>query len=525
MSTQKKILFSVIFFVFLLTFFCGSSYAIRSTKLLDKTYRAAECLVLCANRELCSDTLCADIDDVQYGFQKSFSQELDIFPSGQIAVFVDRKVGGNASYGGIDLQKDVLFYPNSGVDPIPVGDGLQVFESGTVRVSFTQPYDDMYRREMDFRVIVYFYPHMQVELERFRQQRISNDRAFEQYKEDNERNISEMCAELSSSSTAPDACASIKVQIARRTTQQGILYTSQSNANKHKPVATLNRNKIYAFTHQPLEIQVLTVEDPDGLCDDFEYLWDTTSGSDFSFVTNDYGDASFVPSQAGDYTVRFRLKESCVGHTLISDPIFIQVKITDRNKLFRDLSATHPYREYLFDLYALGVVQGYPDGSVKPNNLVSRAEFLKMLFETAQVNVPPTAFSYAFPDVVDGQWYAPYVHYAKNLNIIQGYPDNLFRPTSPVNLAEALKMMLQITDIELKESLNVWFGDVEPTDWFSRYIQTAYREEILDDVEPQQNVYPGRYLTRGEVAKLLIRTFVKPVNRINMVNVNKLRTR
>ena len=517
---MKKIAFWIIVVV---VFFLGASntYAIRSAKLFDKTYKAPQCLVLCANPEACSDTLCKDLDVINYGFQKTYSQELDIFPSGQIAVFVDRKKGGNEPYGGLDPQKDVVFYPYDGSEPVPVGNGLQVFKRGKVRLNFTQPYDDLYRREMDFRVIVYFYPHMQSDLNTFRQKKLDNN--LEQYKIDHKRDISDMCAELSNSSTAPDACVTKKKQTVRKVTQRPELFANQSDSNNHKPLAVLDRDNIYAFTHQPLQVNVTAVEDPDGLCDDFEYLWDTTSGSKLSFVVDDFGNALFTPNYTGEYTVRFRMKEDCVGHSLMSDPSFVKVRVNDRNKLFRDLSPSHPYREFLYDLYALGVVQGYPDGSVKPDKLVSRAEFLKMLFETAQVNVPSTAFSYAFPDVYDGEWYAPYVYYAKNLNIIQGYPDNHFRPTSAVNLAEAFKMMLQITDIELKETLDVWFGDVETTDWYSRYIQSAYREGILDDVEPQQNVYPGRYLTRGEVAKLLIRTFIKPVNRINMVNVNKLR--
>ena len=365
-----------------------------------------------------------------------------------------------------------MFYPYDGGDPIPVGDGLQVFKRGKVRLNFTQPYDDLYRREMDFRVIVYFYPHMRSELDIFRQKKLNDNVAFEQYKIDHERDISEMCAELSSSSTAPDACVTQRERTTRRVTQRSELFTNQSDSNNNKPLAVLDRDTIYAFTHQPLQVKVTEIEDPDGLCDDFEYLWDTTSGSKISFVVDDFGNALFTPNNAGESTVRFRIKENCVGHSLMSDPSFVKVRINDRDKLFWDLSPSHPYREFLYDLYALGVVQGYSDGSVKPNKLVSRAEFLKMLFETAQINVPVTAFSYAFPDVYDGQWYAPYVHYAKNLNIIQGYPDNYFRPTSAVNLAEALKMMLQITDIELKETLNVWFGDVEITDWYSRYIQS-----------------------------------------------------
>ncbi len=520
---MKKALTLFIVSFLLILVFATSAYALRTTKLLDRTYIAQGCLAACANPELCNEVLCKDIDSVSYGFQKTFTQEVDVYPSGQIAVFVDREKGGDAPYGGIDPNKDVLFLPNDGGDPVPVGDGLQVFKPGKVVLHFSQPYDDLYRREMEFRVIIYFYPHNQYDLDRQRQQRISDAHEFEQYKTDHVRDISDLCSEFSSGSIlAPNACVPEKTVITRQRTQQGSLYVNQSESNRHKPLATLDRDTIFAFLHQPLSVDVLSVEDPDGLCDEYVYLWDTVSGPDFSFAVDDLGNASFSSTEAGDFTVRFRLKESCVGHSLISDPLFVRVKISDRNTIFWDMPANHKYREYLYDLYALGVVQGYPDGSVKPDKLVSRAEFLKMLFGTARVAVPTTAFSYAFPDVIDGQWYASYVHYAKNLDIVQGYPDNYFRPTSSVNLAEALKMMLQITDIELKESLDVWFGDVDPDDWFSRYVQTAYREGILDEVQPQQNVFPERLLTRGEVAKLLVRTFLKPVNRINMVNVNKL---
>lgn len=497
-------------------------HAIRTMKLLDKTYQSAECLVLCANPDSCKERLCHDIDAFSAGFEKHFDEQLDVYPSGEIAVFIQDKKGVNYPYGGIDPAQDIFFYPKDNSEPIPIGDGIQVFQPGTVRLSFLQPYDDLYRREMDMRVIVYFYAHTEDDLEKFRQIRVRDSQDFEDYKSSRINSVSHICDELKTSSLKPQGCltdAERRIQNLRSIAPS----LNQSDTNKQKPTAHLDKSRINAFTNQAIDITLLSIEDPDHQCDEFQYLWDNTEGAPLNLQVDELGNLRFIASEAGDYMLRFRLKEDCTGHTLTSDPIFVPIKIISRNTLFPDLAKNHPDYEYLLDLYSLGVIQGYPDGTVRPNKLVGRAEFLKMLFETAHVDVPESAFSYAFPDTRDGEWYSKYVFYAKNLDIIEGYPDNSFRPTGPVNLAEALKMMLQITDIELKENLNVWFGDVDITDWFSRYIQTAYREGILDNIQPQQNVNPGRLLTRGEVARLLVRTFIKPINRLNLVNVNKLK--
>jgi hypothetical protein len=497
------------------------AYAAGVDVLLDKTYRAAECQVFCADASRCAITACSEFDGISLGFEKVFSEELGIYPSGQIAVYVNRPKGGDAPYGGIDLAEDAVFVSDTTGKTQAIGEGLQVFEPGKVLLSFRQPFDDVFRKEMDFRVIVYFASHTQAETDNFRRLRIDDSRAFESYKEEHARDISKICAEFENKPGAPDACVSAVARRARTVSQQSNYYANQVEANKSRPFATLDTDRVFAFTRQPVSIKVLSVEDPDGICDDYKYLWDTSEGGGLNFVTDGLGNTTFIPLYPGEYKIRFRLQEDCPGNTLVSDPLFVPVKVTDRTTLFPDLPANHPDREYIFDLYTRGVIQGYPDGTVRPDRKVSRAEFLKMLFGTANVTIPPTEFSYAFPDVVDGEWYAPYVHFAKNRGIVEGYPDNYYRPNSPVNLVEALKIIFNITDIEAKENLDIWFGDVDATDWFSRYVTTAYREGILD-VQAQQNVFPARLLTRGDVAELLVKTFLKPVNRINQVNINKL---
>lgn len=85
-----------------------------------------------------------------------------------------------------------------------------------------------------------------------------------------------------------------------------------------------------------------------------------------------------------------------------------------------------------------GVLAGYPDQTFKPNNVVNRAELLKIL--VASLGVTDLSGRNCFPDVTD-QWFAPYVCYAKNQGWVSGYADGTFRPSEPVNKVEAIKML------------------------------------------------------------------------------------
>lgn len=86
-----------------------------------------------------------------------------------------------------------------------------------------------------------------------------------------------------------------------------------------------------------------------------------------------------------------------------------------------------------------GVVEGYSDGTFRPENKVNRAEFLKMLYETVGMNGQEVQFS--FPDVPESEWYSKYVKEAYANGIVDGYPDGTFRPGAYINFAEAIKII------------------------------------------------------------------------------------
>ncbi|HLD32809.1 MAG TPA: S-layer homology domain-containing protein, partial [Candidatus Peribacteraceae bacterium] len=159
--------------------------------------------------------------------------------------------------------------------------------------------------------------------------------------------------------------------------------------------------------------------------------------------------------------------------------------------------ANHPYRDSIQELVSRGIVQGYADGTFKPNMPINRAEFLKILmlavFGEEVFNVTSTACFFDFGTQV--QWYYPHACTAKDLGIVGGYPDGTFRGESTVNLVEALKMSIEAWEIPLPQYVRA------PDHWYDPYIDVAATKGVFATIP----LVPDFPLTRGEAAELLVR--------------------
>jgi len=91
-----------------------------------------------------------------------------------------------------------------------------------------------------------------------------------------------------------------------------------------------------------------------------------------------------------------------------------------------------------------GMISGYPDGTFKPDNLVTRAEISTMISRARDWSF--TDVSSDFPDVPPTHWSYPYVMAVKEKGVVGGYPDGTFKPDNQATRAEnsvmISKMML-----------------------------------------------------------------------------------
>lgn len=166
----------------------------------------------------------------------------------------------------------------------------------------------------------------------------------------------------------------------------------------------------------------------------------------------------------------------------------------------------HRYEQSIRHLVDLGVIDGNPDGTFAPDDQVNRAAALKIILQslrsvqTANQQVAfqlPQEFD-AFPDVPSGIWYETYVAEGVDKKIINGYPDGTFKGENPVNLAEALKMIIEAYGLSLISETS------DP--WYQRYLELALSLNLLPDdlknpsqlVSRAQLVYMVDQVTRME---------------------------
>lgn len=143
---------------------------------------------------------------------------------------------------------------------------------------------------------------------------------------------------------------------------------------------------------------------------------------------------------------------------------------------FSDVSADKWYNNAVSTLCHMGVLGGYSDGTFRPNAPITRAEFAKIAVSFAQIN-GFSEYGY-FTDVDSSDWYAPYVDAAKSVGLIEGYSDGSFKPENKITRAEACTIVNRVlgrkpSKNNMKISDRINWPDCTTDDWFYEAIMEA----------------------------------------------------
>ncbi|MBU5625922.1 S-layer homology domain-containing protein [Oscillibacter sp. MSJ-2] len=114
---------------------------------------------------------------------------------------------------------------------------------------------------------------------------------------------------------------------------------------------------------------------------------------------------------------------------------------------YKDLSDKDEitYSEAVAVLNKLGIIEGYEDGSFKPDTALNRAQAAKImcgLLLTQATADKLTVSAAPFKDVAADYWAAAYISYCKNAGILDGYSDGTFKPTATLTGYQFCKMLL-----------------------------------------------------------------------------------
>ncbi|MCL6639461.1 MAG: S-layer homology domain-containing protein, partial [Firmicutes bacterium] len=163
--------------------------------------------------------------------------------------------------------------------------------------------------------------------------------------------------------------------------------------------------------------------------------------------------------------------------------------------------AYYPFIKYLTDK---GVISGFPDGAFRPRESLTRAQAARMLVAAAGITGSSSSQQY-FVDVSPGHWACGVIQSAVDAGLFKGYPDGTFRPEQPVSRAEVAVLLLRFAnapqvDVELPE-----LADMDSTHWAAEPVAVVLKAGLLG-LSGQGAFAPEEPVTRSDMARGLALT-------------------
>lgn len=116
---------------------------------------------------------------------------------------------------------------------------------------------------------------------------------------------------------------------------------------------------------------------------------------------------------------------------------------------FGDTASSNAQHEIDF-IASYGIIQGYEDGNFYPDNAITRAEMVAVALRMIRLDNPvaDTVYRQSFTDVPKEHWAYGAVETASALGMVNGYPDGTFLPEKPVTYQEAIKIFVSLLGYE-----------------------------------------------------------------------------
>ncbi len=199
---------------------------------------------------------------------------------------------------------------------------------------------------------------------------------------------------------------------------------------------------------------------------------------------------------------------------LSSVGVFAAEETVSSSRTFSDITPGTKVADAVTKLVGYGVINGYEDGTFKPDNTITRAEFAAVItrFKGIGNNLAADAVT-GFADL-DGDasraWARPYVKAAVDAGIINGFEDGTFRAAEPVTYEQAVKMIvcaINYEPIAISEYNRLLALDATNVTWSSGYIATAQKNSITLNAVTANITEPA---TRGTVAILTSNAYEVP---------------
>lgn len=178
-----------------------------------------------------------------------------------------------------------------------------------------------------------------------------------------------------------------------------------------------------------------------------------------------------------------RAEVATIFFRLLTDEAREQYTTTAGN--FTDVKAGMWCNRAIATLTNMGIIKGYTDGSFQPNKSITRAELATIIARFAKLDVNTKTFS-----DINGHWAQKSIELAAGNNWINGYEDGTFRPNNNITRAETFAMINRVLDRQTESvsdllptsEMNMWSDNLNENAWYYKDVQEATNYHKCDRV-------------------------------------------
>ncbi|MBT2689206.1 S8 family serine peptidase [Bacillus sp. ISL-47] len=191
-------------------------------------------------------------------------------------------------------------------------------------------------------------------------------------------------------------------------------------------------------------------------------------------------------------------KDNSYGYGLVQPPF--EVKGEAFVSSFPDIKNSAWYAKEIEFLYENDIITGYPDGSFVPQNPVTRAEAVTMIGKA--MDLPGELSKTVFSDVPENNFASGYIKSATDAKLVGGFPDDTFKPKSPITRADVAVILKRAYGYQADYSK--LFTDVMSEKYYFESVHSILTAGITNGY-PDGTFKPAESISRAEFAVFLAR--------------------
>ena len=178
----------------------------------------------------------------------------------------------------------------------------------------------------------------------------------------------------------------------------------------------------------------------------------------------------------------------------------------DEGLSFSDVNSGDWFYDNVMDAANNGYVSGYPDGTFKPNGSTTRAEFASMIANAMGYESEPSDSDTMFPDVANDFWAKAAINFCAQNGIIEGYDDGTFKPNQTITRQEAAAILNNAFDLAEKYGISdeQFPDDGKIANWASDHVYAAKASGLMNGDKDTGNFRPTDTIKRCEAASILM---------------------